>query len=45
MMSTVFVLLVEDDERLGTFTAQYLTGRGLNVVHVTNGEQAIEAFH
>jgi len=45
MMSTVFVLLVEDDERLGTFTAQYLTGRGLNVVHVTNGESAIDAFH
>lgn len=45
MMSSVFVLLVEDDERLGTFTAEYLTGRGLNVVHVTDGEQAIAAFH
>jgi len=44
-MSSVFVLLVEDDERLGTFTAEYLTGRGLNVVHVVNGEQAITAFH
>jgi DNA-binding response OmpR family regulator len=44
MMSSVFVLLVEDDERLGAFTAQYLTGRGLNVVHVINGELAISAF-
>ena len=44
-MSSVFVLLVEDDERLGTFTAEYLTGRGLNVVHVTDGEQAIASFH
>jgi two-component system, OmpR family, response regulator len=44
MMSSVFVLLVEDDERLGTFTAQYLTERGLNVVHVPDGEQAIAAF-
>src|ERR1043165_5321674 len=43
-MSSVFGLLVEDDERLGPFTAEYLTGRGLNVVHVTDGEQAILAF-
>jgi len=44
-MSSVFVLLVEDDERLGAFTAQYLTGRGLNVVLVSSGELAIDAFH
>jgi len=44
MMSSVFVLLVEDDERLGTFTARYLTERGLNVVHVSDGEKAIAAF-
>lgn len=44
MMSSVFVLLVEDDQRLGAFTAQYLTNRGLNVVHVLDGEQAIAAF-
>jgi DNA-binding response OmpR family regulator len=43
-MSSVFVLLVEDDERLGTFTAQYLTERGLNVVHVMDGEKALQAF-
>jgi len=42
-MPSVFVLLVEDDERLGTFTAQYLTERGLNVVHVLDGERAITA--
>jgi DNA-binding response OmpR family regulator len=44
MMSSVFVLLVEDDERLGTFTAQYLTERGLNVVHVMDGEKALQVF-
>ncbi len=44
MMSSVFVLLVEDDERLGAFTAQYLTERGLNVVHVTDGDKAVVAF-
>jgi len=44
MMSSVFVLLVEDDERLGTFTAQYLTERGLNVVHVTDGDKAVATF-
>jgi two-component system, OmpR family, response regulator len=43
-MSSVFVLLVEDDERLGAFTAQYLVQRGLNVVHVPDGEQAVAAF-
>ncbi len=43
-MTSVFVLLVEDDERLGSFTAQYLVQRGLNVVHVPDGEQAIAAF-
>jgi two-component system, OmpR family, response regulator len=44
MMSSVFVLLVEDDDRLGAFTAQYLTDRGLTVVHVPDGERAIAAF-
>ena len=44
MIPSVFVLLVEDDERLGTFTAQYLTDRGLNVVRVTDGEKATAAF-
>lgn len=43
-MSSIFVLLVEDDKRLGTFTAQYLTERGLNVMLVPDGEQAITAF-
>ena len=44
MISSVFVLLVEDDERLGTFTAQYLTERGLNVMRVTDGDKAVTAF-
>jgi DNA-binding response OmpR family regulator len=44
MISSVLVLLVEDDVRLGTFTAQYLTDRGLKVVHVTDGERAVAAF-
>ena len=43
-MTSVFVLLVEDDERLGTFTAEYLRDRGLSVVHVLDGEKAIAAF-
>lgn len=45
MMSTpsITVLYVEDDERLATFTRDYLAERGLVVVHVTGGEAALVA--
>jgi len=35
------VVYVEDDERLGRMTAQYLTSRGLEVVRVTRGDLAL----
>ena len=41
--SSIAVLYVEDDERLATFTRDYLVARGLTVVHVTDGEAALEA--
>ena len=41
--SSIAVLYVEDDERLATFTSDYLTARGLGVVHVTSGHAALEA--
>jgi two-component system, OmpR family, response regulator len=39
---TISTLLVEDDERLAAFTKDYLTERGLSVVHVTDGEAALK---
>ena len=39
--TAISVLLVEDDLRLGKFTAAYLTDRGLSVTHVTSGAEAI----
>lgn len=44
MTPSATVLLVEDDERLATFTAQYLTERGLLVVHAADGEVALREF-
>lgn len=41
MASPLLVLLVEDDERLATFTASYLTERGLTVVLAPDGEVAL----
>lgn len=38
------VLFVEDDERLASFTKEYLTQRGLDIVHVTHGAAAYEAM-
>lgn len=35
------LLLVEDDERLGKFTAEYLTDHGAIVTHVTDGHAAL----
>jgi DNA-binding response OmpR family regulator len=40
--SSVTVLFVEDDVRLATFTTDYLAARGVAVVHVTNGDAALE---
>ena len=37
----VWVLYVEDDARLAAFTAEYLTQRGLGIVHVTEGDAAL----
>ena len=39
--TSICVLLVEDDERLGKFTGTYLTDRGLAVTHVTHGADAL----
>ncbi len=36
------ILIVEDDERLRTLTAEYLQGNGMEVMQVDNGEQAIQ---
>lgn len=36
-----FLLLVEDDERLARFTAEYLREHGAVVTHVANGETAL----
>lgn len=44
MTSSATVLLVEDDERLATFTADYLRERGLTVVHAADGEAALREF-
>jgi two-component system, OmpR family, response regulator len=41
MISSISVLLVEDDERLAKFTADYLSERGLVVVHVADGIAAL----
>ena len=41
MTSSVLVLLVEDDDRLATFTAGYLEDHGLTVVRVADGESAL----
>lgn len=35
------ILIVEDDERLRTLTAEYLQGNGMLVTQVDNGEEAI----
>lgn len=35
------ILIVEDDERLRTLTAEYLQGNGMQVTQVDNGEEAI----
>lgn len=35
------ILIVEDDERLRTLTAEYLQGNGMLVAQVDNGEEAI----
>lgn len=35
------ILIVEDDERLRTLTAEYLQGNGMEVAQVDNGEEAI----
>ncbi|AKU96599.1 Phosphate regulon transcriptional regulatory protein PhoB (SphR) [Labilithrix luteola] len=44
MTPSATVLLVEDDERLATFTAQYLSERGLLVVHAADGDLALREF-
>jgi two-component system OmpR family response regulator len=40
--TSIAVLFVEDDERLATFTSDYLTERGLSVVHVMDGDAALK---
>jgi two-component system OmpR family response regulator len=42
-MNGIRALLVEDDDRLARFTAQYLEQRGVFVTHVRDGESAIAA--
>jgi DNA-binding response OmpR family regulator len=42
--TAISVLFVEDDLRLGQFTAGYLTDRGLAVNHVTSGPAALSAI-
>ena len=39
--ATMTVLLVEDDERLSSFVAEYLQQQGLGVVRVGDGQQAL----
>jgi two-component system, OmpR family, response regulator len=40
--TSIAALFVEDDERLAAFTTDYLTARGISVVHVTDGEAAMK---
>lgn len=40
-MTSIHALLVEDDERLAKFTAEYLTEHGLGVSHVRDGSVAL----
>jgi two-component system OmpR family response regulator len=42
-MNPIRALLVEDDDRLARFTAEYLGQRGVDVTHVRDGESAIAA--
>ena len=42
-MNGIRALLVEDDDRLARFTAEYLEQRGVSVTHVRDGESAIAA--
>jgi two-component system, OmpR family, response regulator len=41
MESRIRVLLVEDDERLATFTREFLEQNGLEVLHVSDGAAAL----
>jgi DNA-binding response OmpR family regulator len=41
MNSPIRALLVEDDDRLGRFTKEYLEQRGVLVTHVRDGEHAL----
>ncbi len=43
MVADVLALLVEDDERLARFTAEFLEQHGVAVVHVGDGEAALRA--
>jgi DNA-binding response OmpR family regulator len=40
-LGRITALLVEDDERLARFTADYLSGRDVEVTHVGDGEAAL----
>ena len=44
MLQKIHVLLVEDDERLASLTKAYLEGRGVSVVHVSNGLSALDVI-
>jgi DNA-binding response OmpR family regulator len=41
----ILALLVEDDERLARFTAEYLERHGVHVVHAADGEVALREAH
>jgi len=43
MFGPIAALLVEDDARLAKFTADYLADHDVRVVHVSDGEAALEA--
>jgi DNA-binding response OmpR family regulator len=43
MTTPIRALLVEDDDRLARFTAEYLDERGVLVTHVRDGEQGLAA--
>jgi len=39
------ILLVEDDNNLGTILNEYLNVKGFDVTHSVNGEEGLHAFH
>lgn len=43
-MDTIRILFAEDDVNLGKVLTTYLTGKGFEVTHATNGEIAYEQF-